>query len=69
MPILFYQRHLGSDLLTPHLVAGNAGAMKITKAAFVLLGLIWGSNFIYMKWASAWISPMQIAITSHSPTR
>lgn len=35
--------------------------MKVTKAAFVLLGFIWGANFIYMKWASAWISPMQIA--------
>lgn len=28
-------------------------------AALVLLGLIWGSNFIYMKWATALISPMQ----------
>ena len=35
--------------------------MKLTKAAFVLLGLIWGSNFIYMKWAVALISPIQIA--------
>lgn len=29
-------------------------------AAFVLLGLIWGSNFIYMKLASKLISPTQI---------
>nr|WP_082664617.1 DMT family transporter [Burkholderia ambifaria] len=35
--------------------------MKLTRIAFVLLGLIWGSNFIYMKWAAAWLSPMQIA--------
>jgi len=35
--------------------------MKLTKAAFVLLGLIWGSNFIYMKWAALLISPTQIA--------
>ncbi|MGH8782356.1 DMT family transporter [Paraburkholderia sp.] len=35
--------------------------MRLTKAAFVLLGLIWGSNFIYMKWAADLISPMQIA--------
>ncbi len=35
--------------------------MKLTKVAFVLLGFIWGSNFIYMKWAAALISPMQIA--------
>lgn len=34
--------------------------MKRTYAAFVLLGLLWGSNFIYMKWATALISPAQI---------
>jgi drug/metabolite transporter (DMT)-like permease len=28
--------------------------------AFVLLGIIWGSNFIFMKWAAAWITPAQI---------
>lgn len=28
-------------------------------AALVALGLIWGSNFIYMKWATDLISPMQ----------
>ncbi len=28
--------------------------------AFALLGLIWGSNFLFMKWASALISPAQI---------
>ncbi|MHC8381687.1 DMT family transporter [Pseudomonas sp. LB3P14] len=28
--------------------------------AFALLGLIWGTNFIFMKWAAAWISPTQI---------
>ena len=35
--------------------------MKPARVAFVLLGLFWGSNFIYMKWASSLISPMQIA--------
>ena len=25
--------------------------------AFVVLGLIWGSNFLFMKWASETISP------------
>ncbi|MFM0073664.1 DMT family transporter [Paraburkholderia sediminicola] len=34
--------------------------MIFTYAAFVFLGLIWGSNFIYMKWAAALISPEQI---------
>lgn len=28
--------------------------------AFAILGLVWGSNFIFMKWAAALISPAQI---------
>jgi drug/metabolite transporter (DMT)-like permease len=36
--------------------------MILTYAAFVFLGLIWGSNFIYMKWAAALISPEQIVL-------
>lgn len=28
--------------------------------AFAALGLIWGSNFLFMRWASEWISPAQI---------
>jgi drug/metabolite transporter (DMT)-like permease len=28
--------------------------------AFALLGLIWGSNFLFMRWASEWLSPAQI---------
>jgi drug/metabolite transporter (DMT)-like permease len=31
-------------------------------AAFVLLGVFWGSNFIYMKWATALISSGQISL-------
>jgi drug/metabolite transporter (DMT)-like permease len=31
-------------------------------AAFALLGLIWGSNFIFMKWAAALISPAQMVL-------
>lgn len=30
--------------------------------AFTLLGLIWGSNFIFMKWGAAIISPAQITL-------
>jgi len=30
--------------------------------AFGILGLVWGSNFIYMKWASEIISPLQIVL-------
>jgi len=36
--------------------------MKRTYAAFVFLGLIWGSNFTYMKWAATLISPAQITL-------
>ena len=30
--------------------------------AFALLGVIWGSNFIFMKWAAENISPNQIVL-------
>lgn len=30
--------------------------------AFALLGVIWGSNFIFMKWAVEYISPSQIVL-------
>jgi drug/metabolite transporter (DMT)-like permease len=33
---------------------------RLTWIAFAALGLIWGSNFIFMKWASALITPLQI---------
>ncbi|MDR5815589.1 DMT family transporter [Caballeronia sp. LZ033] len=35
--------------------------MRMARIALVLLGLFWGSNFIYMKWAASSITPMQIA--------
>ncbi|WP_322040353.1 hypothetical protein [Burkholderia diffusa] len=62
MPLLFYQRILCLDLLTTVFIVDRQGrAMRLTKVSFVLLGFIWGSNFIYMKWAAALISPMQKA--------
>jgi len=36
--------------------------MRLTYLLFACLGLIWGSNFIYMKWAAALISPAQIVL-------
>lgn len=36
--------------------------MKFTYVAFVFLGLLWGSNFIYMKWAAEFITPAQITL-------
>jgi drug/metabolite transporter (DMT)-like permease len=35
---------------------------KLVYPAFVLLGLIWGTNFIFMKWAAVLISPAQIVL-------
>jgi drug/metabolite transporter (DMT)-like permease len=35
---------------------------KFVYPAFALLGLIWGSNFIFMKWAAEVISPLQIVL-------
>jgi drug/metabolite transporter (DMT)-like permease len=34
--------------------------MNPSYIAFALLGVIWGSNFLFMRWASAYISPAQI---------
>jgi drug/metabolite transporter (DMT)-like permease len=36
--------------------------MRLTYVLFVLLGLFWGSNFIYMKWATELITPAQITL-------
>ncbi|MDR6951127.1 drug/metabolite transporter (DMT)-like permease [Ancylobacter sp. 3268] len=36
--------------------------MRLTYLAFALLGLFWGSNFIYMKWAAELITPAQITL-------
>ncbi len=30
--------------------------------AFIALGVIWGSNFVFMKWASEWITSAQVAL-------
>lgn len=36
--------------------------MRLTYVVFALLGLFWGSNFIYMKWAAELITPAQITL-------
>jgi drug/metabolite transporter (DMT)-like permease len=38
----------------------RSGAKILPAAAFCALGIIWGSNFIYMKLAAEWITPLQI---------
>ena len=35
---------------------------KLAYLAFLSLGLIWGSNFLFMKWAAAWLTPGQIVL-------
>lgn len=35
---------------------------KLAYLGFIALGLIWGTNFLYMKWAAAWITPEQIVL-------
>jgi drug/metabolite transporter (DMT)-like permease len=35
---------------------------KLAYIAFALLGLIWGSNFIFVHWAAAYITPGQIVL-------
>jgi drug/metabolite transporter (DMT)-like permease len=44
-------------------VAERTIEMKTTVyLAFVLLGVIWGSNFIFMKWAADHVTPSQIVL-------
>jgi len=35
---------------------------NVAYLAFALLGMIWGTNFVFMKWASEWITPSQIVL-------
>ena len=45
-----------------HTIDNQFTANKLVYPAFALLGLIWGTNFIFMKWAAAWITPSQIVL-------
>ena len=52
-----------SDEALTHTGARDAQVVKRTAyLAFALLGVIWGSNFIFMKWAAQHISPSQIVL-------
>ncbi|RWL44883.1 MAG: DMT family transporter [Mesorhizobium sp.] len=35
---------------------------KLAHLAFLMLGIIWGSNFIFVKWAAPYVSPGQIVL-------
>jgi drug/metabolite transporter (DMT)-like permease len=35
---------------------------NIAYIAFILLGVIWGTNFLFMKWAAQWITSSQIVL-------
>ncbi|MGF6442631.1 DMT family transporter [Paraburkholderia youngii] len=52
---------LGGLFLIAGLPFGSPSIMRLTSIAFVLLGILGGSNFIYMKWATALINPTQVA--------
>ena len=56
-------RYLWTYVIWPSTLSALSEAivMKLARIAFVLLGLFWGANFIYMKWAASSITPMQIA--------
>ena len=41
---------------------GSSPSKKTALLAFLFLGVIWGSNFIFMKWAAEEIAPAQIAL-------
>jgi drug/metabolite transporter (DMT)-like permease len=45
--------------ISQHLIASRARRAGV---AFVALGVIWGSNFIFMKWAAETITPEQITL-------
>lgn len=38
----------------------TTGRLPIFYVAYLALGIIWGTNFLYMKWATQLISPLQI---------
>lgn len=40
----------------------RSGMKSAAYLAFALLGVIWGSNFIFMKWAAQLVSPSQIVL-------
>lgn len=43
-------------------LAGEPVVRNIAYIAFAMLGLIWGTNFIFMKWAAVLITPGQIVL-------
>ena len=47
---------------TPLAKSRAASSLGLAYAAFVGLGVIWGANFIFVKWAIVSISPAQIVL-------
>ena len=43
-------------------ISRESSSLGLAYAAFAALGLIWGSNFIFVKWAALSISPSQIVL-------
>ncbi len=51
-----------STTADPSLPHRSAPGLGLAYAAFAVLGLVWGSNFIFVKWAIPYISPPQIVL-------
>jgi len=49
---------MANIILTP----GANQSQRTALLAFLFLGVVWGSNFIFMKWAAQLISPAQIVL-------
>ncbi len=50
------------EALVAELLEQSDPAKRRALVAFVALGVIWGSNFIFMKWATETISPAQVTL-------
>ena len=57
-------KNLALERGTPHQheVSAATPIKKTAMLAFLLLGVIWGSNFIFMKWAAQLLTPAQIVL-------
>jgi drug/metabolite transporter (DMT)-like permease len=56
------QEHGAAHRQIPGDAVGPSPSKKTALLAFLFLGVIWGSNFIFMKWAAEQISPAQIVL-------
>lgn len=53
---------IAKTLSNPAAEVRGPSSLGLAYAAFAALGVIWGSNFIFVKWAAVLISPSQIVL-------